>query len=104
MWNLQVVERRARECLHGYWFAVVMSLIGEVRKLTAPKIRESAEICEDLVRHLETTGEDVFEKCFVQGGKTRCVVFCMIGEDAEEFLKGTQAWLADHGYNRDPKL
>ncbi len=38
----------------------------------------SEEICEALVRHVETTGSEVFEKNFVKDGKTikdkRCIL------------------------------
>lgn len=61
----------------------------------------SEEICEALVRHVETTGSEVFEKFFVKGGRVICAVYCMVGENAEPFREAIQAWLKNNGFNPD---
>ncbi len=61
----------------------------------------SEEICEALVRHVETTGSEVFEKNFVKDEKVICTVWCMIGPNAEAFMQATRQYLADNGFNLD---
>lgn len=47
----------------------------------------SSQICEELVRHLEITGSEVFQKNFIKDGKVVCTVWCMIGPNAARFNK-----------------
>ena len=61
----------------------------------------SVEICEALVRHVELSGSEVFEKTFVQNGRVRCVVWCMIGDNAEPFNEMVKAWLEKNGFKLD---
>jgi hypothetical protein len=61
----------------------------------------SEEICEALVRHVETTGSDVFEKNFVKDGKILCTVWCVVGENAQPFNEAVTEWLNDNGFNQD---
>lgn len=67
----------------------------------------SEEICEALVRHVEMTGEEVFQKMFIKDGRVQCVVFCMIGPNSEEFTIAVEKLLdmmgfteSDHGSRR----
>lgn len=64
-------------------------------------LHTSEEICEALVRHVETTGSEVFEKNFVKNGEIRCTVWCMIGPNAQAFRDMINAWLIDTGFNED---
>ena len=61
----------------------------------------SEEICEALVRHVEVSGSEVFEKNFVKDGKVVCTVWCVIGDNAESFMDGTRAWLDENEFKRD---
>ena len=61
----------------------------------------SEEICEELVRHVETLGSEVFEKNFVQNGRIVCSVWCIVGENAEPFCEMVKAWLNENGFNLD---
>ena len=61
----------------------------------------SEEICEALVRHVETSGSEVFEKNFVNGGRIICSVWCVIGDNAEPFALKTMEWLAENGFTLD---
>ena len=58
----------------------------------------SEEICEALVRHVEVTGSECFEKCFVKNGRTVCAVYCIVGKNAEPFKDSVQAWLNENGF------
>jgi hypothetical protein len=64
-------------------------------------LEASEEICEALVRHVETTGSEVFEKFFIKNGRIVCAVYCVVGPNAEEFREGVQAWMRENGYNPD---
>jgi hypothetical protein len=64
-------------------------------------LESSEEICEALVRHVETSGSEVFEKNFVQGGRINCTVWCIIGDNAQPFNEMIREWLADNGFNPD---
>lgn len=61
----------------------------------------SEEICEALVRHVEASGSEVFEKNFVKNGRTTCTVWCVVGENAEPFKAMVGSWLTDNGFNLD---
>lgn len=61
----------------------------------------SKEICEALVRHVETSGSEVFEKNFVEDGRIICSVWCIIGENAEDFNTANRKWLDDNGFSLD---
>lgn len=63
------------------------------------ELRSPEEISEALVRHVETSGYEVFERNFVKDGRILCTVWCMVGEDAQEFSLAMQEWLMDHGFN-----
>jgi hypothetical protein len=67
----------------------------------AAELKTSNEICEALVRHVEVSGSEVFEKNFVRAGKTICTVWCVIGDNAEPFAEMVQGWLADQGFKLD---
>lgn len=64
-------------------------------------LEKSEEICEALVRHVEVSGSEVFEKNFIKDGKVICTVWCMIGPNAEDFATAIRGWLADQGFNSD---
>ncbi len=61
----------------------------------------SEEICEALVRHVETMGSEVFEKNFVKNGNAVCTVFCVIGDNAEGFRQNAVEWLKENGFKLD---
>lgn len=61
----------------------------------------SEEICEALVRHVEASGSEVFEKNFIKRGEVVCSVWCIIGDNAEEFAEMVRRWLADRGFKLD---
>lgn len=61
----------------------------------------SEQICEAIVRHVEATGEEVFEKNFVQDDKITCSVFCIIGPNAEEMTALVREWLNSSGFKRN---
>jgi hypothetical protein len=62
---------------------------------------DTTKICEALVRHVETSGSEVFEKSFIQGGKVVCTVWCVVGDGAGEFKKVSEEWLGTNGYKLD---
>lgn len=64
-------------------------------------LKTSEEICEALVRHVEVSGSEVFEKNFEQGGKIVCSVWCIVGNNAEAFALAVREWLAANGFNPD---
>jgi hypothetical protein len=64
-------------------------------------LHTSEEICEALVRHVETTGSESFGKNFIQGRRIRCTVWCVLGDGAEEFCRMAERWLAENGYGED---
>jgi len=64
-------------------------------------LETSEEICEALVRHVETSGSEVFEKNFVKNGKIICTVWCVIGPNAEYFAMETRKFLEDSGFKLD---
>ena len=64
-------------------------------------LHTSVEICEALVRHVETTGSEVFEKNFHKGGKTICTIWCMVGPNAELFKEMIHDWLDKNGFTND---
>lgn len=59
------------------------------------------EICEALVRHVEVSGSEVFEKNFVKDGRILCTVFCIIGDNAQPFTKSVRDWLDSNGFRED---
>ncbi len=59
------------------------------------------EICEALVRHVETTGSEVFNKNFEKNGEAICSVWCIIGDNAEEFRAMIVKWLEKKGFKED---
>ncbi len=61
----------------------------------------SEEICEALVRHVEVSGSEVFEKNFVQNGQVVCTVWCMVGQNAASFAQMARDWLASNGFSED---
>ncbi len=61
----------------------------------------SEEICEALVRHVEVSGSEVFEKNFVQSGKITCSVWCIIGSNADGFAMMVRSWLEEQGFHLD---
>jgi hypothetical protein len=64
-------------------------------------MESTEEICEALVRHVETTGSEVFEKNFIKGGKIVCSVWCIVGSNAESFATMIRDWLEDEGFKLD---
>lgn len=66
-----------------------------------PELYSSEEICEALVRYVEASGSEVFEKNFVKGGKVVCTVWCMIGDNAEAFADAVRGWLSENGFKLD---
>jgi hypothetical protein len=64
-------------------------------------IENSDEICEALVRHLEISGSEVFEKSFVKNGRVVCAVYCIVGENSEPFMNAVQKWFEEQGFNKD---
>lgn len=64
-------------------------------------LHDSEEICEALVRHVEVSGSEVFEKNFVKGDKILCSVWCIIGENAEAFMLAIREWLKQQGFKLD---
>ncbi len=61
----------------------------------------SEEICEALVRHVEMTGSEVFEKNFEKRGEVVCSVWCIVGPNAQKFRDMVREWLASEGFNED---
>jgi hypothetical protein len=68
---------------------------------TGQSFATSEDICEALVRHTEMIGSEVFEKFFVKNGRIKCVVYCVIGENAEPFRESVHEWLKDNGLSED---
>lgn len=60
----------------------------------------SDELCEGLVRHLETTGEEMLEKNFTKDGRVLCSVFVIIGDNAEEMTALIREWAHKAGFHR----
>ena len=60
----------------------------------------SEEICEALVRHVETSGSEVFEKNFIKGDKIVCTVWCMIGPNAQWFNKMIKKAIKKKGFKQ----
>ncbi len=65
------------------------------------ELHSSEEICEALVRHVEVSGSECFEKNFVLKDRVACTVWCVIGENAEGFRDMAIRWLSDQGFHRD---
>jgi hypothetical protein len=61
----------------------------------------SEEICEALVRHLETNGLECFEKNFIKGGKIVCTVWCVIGPNAWQVAEAFASTLDKLGFRED---
>ena len=61
----------------------------------------SEEICEALVRHVEVTGSEVFEKNFVKQDRIVCSVWCIVGPNAEGFACMVRRWLRENGFKGD---
>ncbi len=61
----------------------------------------SDEICEALVRHVEVTGSEVFEKNFIKDGKIICTLWCVIGDNAQPFNEEVKKWLDLNGFELD---
>jgi hypothetical protein len=64
-------------------------------------LETSEEICEALVRHVETSGSEVFEKNFIKGDRIVCTVFCVIGTNADDFNWMVHRWLDANGFKLD---
>jgi hypothetical protein len=64
-------------------------------------VHDSEEICEALVRHVEVSGFEVFEKNFDKDGRTACTVWCVVGENADVFKRMVHRWLDEQGFNLD---
>jgi hypothetical protein len=62
---------------------------------------DSEEICEALVRHVEASGSEVFEKNFVKDDKILCTVWCVVGPNAERFCEMVRLWLELEGFHTD---
>jgi len=58
------------------------------------------ELCEGLIRHLETIGEETLEKNFTRDGEILCSVFAIVGPNAEEMTGLFREWMASKGYQR----
>lgn len=71
---------------------------------TGDKESEATFLCEGLVRHLETTGEELFEKNYVKDGRILCTVFCIIGPNAEEMTALVREWAHTSGFNRNESI
>jgi hypothetical protein len=65
------------------------------------ELHTSEEICEALIRHVEMSSSEVFEKDFVKDGKVICTVWCMIGDNTQEFRDSCIKWLTDNGFKED---
>lgn len=65
------------------------------------KLYTSEEICEALVRYVEVSGFEMFEKFFVKDGRRICAVYCMIGENAQGFSEAVREWLDNNGFKED---
>jgi hypothetical protein len=68
------------------------------------ELKTSEEICEALIRYIETTGADVFNKNFVRGkdGKILCTVWAVVGPEAAEFYRLVQEWVKTKEFTQDP--
>lgn len=67
------------------------------------ELKTSEEICEALVRHVEVSGYEVFSKHFEVPGKgITCTVWCMIGDNAQEFTDMIEEWLISKGFKDTP--
>lgn len=64
-------------------------------------LHTTEEICEALVRHLEITGSEVFEKFFVKNSRVICAVWCIIGPNAEPMREVVQEWLKANEFEID---
>lgn len=60
--------------------------------------------CEFLIRDLETSGAESFEKNFVKNGSIACSVFAFIGNNAEEITAMIREHLHHYGFHRDPPM
>ena len=58
------------------------------------------ELCEGLVRHLETTGEELFEKNYYKDDRILCSVFVIVGDNAEELTGLVREWAQKRGFKR----
>ena len=54
-------------------------------------------LCEGLIRHLETSGHELFEKNFVRDGEILCSVFAIVGPNAEELTGMVREWAHSKG-------
>lgn len=62
----------------------------------------SEDICEALVRHVEVTGSEIFEKGFINGnGVHSCTVFCIVGQNSAAFTEAIHEWLANNNFKLD---
>ena len=59
------------------------------------------EICEALVRFVEVSGSEVFEKNFEKDGRAICTVWCVVGPNAQSFRDMVRQWLSKNGFNED---
>jgi hypothetical protein len=62
---------------------------------------DTNELCESLVRHVETTGSDVLEKNFVRDDKVLATVWVVVGEDAGAFARAVRRWLIKRDFMED---
>jgi len=92
----------ARSTYHKIPVPDLVAIDAILMKANAPEpLYTSEEICEALVRHVETTGSEVFEKNFVKDDMVLCTVWCMIGPNAEAFQEMVVKWLTEQGFKLD---
>ena len=65
------------------------------------ELHSSEDICEALVRHIESYGCEVFEKNFVENDKVTCTVWCVIGDNAQDFQRMVHAWMNKKGFKEE---
>jgi hypothetical protein len=72
-----------------------MGLINLAEELT------TTELCEGLIRHLETAGGETLEKNYIlKNGSIHASVFVIVGENAEEMTGLVREWFASKGLKR----
>jgi hypothetical protein len=58
------------------------------------------EVCEALTRHLEESGEELFEKNFIKNGEILVSIFAIIGPNAPEMTALFREWAMGSGFKR----
>ncbi len=59
------------------------------------------ELCEELLRHLETSGEEMFEKNFLRpDGEIAATIFCIVGPNSTELTALVREWAHNSGFKR----